>query len=70
MFLTIKRKIGRRLRRLRDYLKPRSDLEQVWHVRAGHLGLKALRALVHSARNVKINGTKRVKYEHCAITHA
>ena len=54
MFLTLERLVRKRFRRAHDYLKPRSDLEEVWHVRAGHLGLKALRALVHSARNVKI----------------
>jgi hypothetical protein len=49
---------------------PRSDSEALWHQRAGHLGQKALQALVARARNVRIQGTKRAKCSHCATTHA
>jgi hypothetical protein len=49
---------------------PRTDSEELWHKRAGHLGQKALQALVTRARNVRINGTKRIKCSHCATTHA
>lgn len=48
----------------------RSDSEDLWHLRAGHLGPKALRALVQHARNVKINGTPRRECEYCARTYA
>lgn len=51
-------------------LPPREDSEHLWHLRAGHLGPGALRALVWAARGVKINGTPRVKCEHCAMAHA
>lgn len=53
-----------------DYLRPRKDSEELWHKRAGHLGPKALRALVKHARNVEIDGTARLKCEHCARAHA
>ena len=49
---------------------PRTDSEELWHKRAGHLGQKALKALVTRARNVRINGTQRIKCSHCATTHA
>jgi hypothetical protein len=42
MFLIFKRKVRALYRPLKDYLKPRTNLEQRWHNRAGHLGLKAL----------------------------
>jgi hypothetical protein len=60
----------RPFRRSRDYLKPRSDSEEVWHARAGYLGPRALRILVYHARNVEIKGTARVKCEHYATVHA
>jgi hypothetical protein len=34
--------IRARYKRLREYLKPRSDSEEKWHARAGHLAYKAL----------------------------
>ena len=70
MFPTLKRAVRKAFRRSRDYLKPRRDIEDVWHARAGHLGPRALRALVHAARNVAIEGTPRINCEHCATTHA
>jgi hypothetical protein len=42
MFLMFKRKVRALYRPLKDYLKPRTNLEQRWHNYAGHLGLKAL----------------------------
>ncbi|RYC53684.1 hypothetical protein CHU98_g12525, partial [Xylaria longipes] len=53
-----------------DQPKPREDTEEVWHMRSGHLGPRALRALVEHVRGVKIKGTERVKCESCARTHA
>jgi hypothetical protein len=70
VFPTVERRLRSRYRRSRDYLKPRSDEEEVWHARAGHLGPWALQALVKNCRNVIIKGTARVKCEHCAQTHA
>jgi hypothetical protein len=70
MYPTMKRSVRRGFQRSRDYLKPRTDSEELWHLRAGHLGQKCLRALVYTARNVKIEGISRIQCEHCAITHA
>jgi len=69
MFPTLNRQINRAYRKTYDYAKPRTDTEEKWHARAGHLGPEALRALVWSARNVRIEGTARLKCEHCATTH-
>ena len=63
---TMKRSIRHSFRRSRDCLKPRRDSEELWHARAGHLGRKALRALVHAARNVEIEGISRIECEHCS----
>ncbi|RAQ98619.1 reverse transcriptase domain protein [Stemphylium lycopersici] len=49
---------------------PRSDSPEIWHQRAGHLGPRALEALVEAARGVRIKGIERVKCKHCAQTHA
>jgi hypothetical protein len=54
----------------RDTPKPREDSEHLWHLRAGHLGPRALQALVYNARNVRISGTKRIDCKHCSVTHA
>jgi hypothetical protein len=70
MFPTLERKIRPSFRRSREYLQPRSDSEEKWHARAGHLGPDALRKLVDHARNVKINGPSRVTCKHCAKAHA
>ena len=70
MYLTIKRSVRRGFQRSCDYLKPRTDSEELWHLRAGHLGQKCLRALVYTAWNIKIEGISRIQCEHCAITHA
>ena len=70
MFPTLERKIRPSFRRSREYLQPRSDSEEKWHARAGHLGPDALRKLVNHSRNVKINGPSRVTCEHCAKAHA
>lgn len=48
----------------------RTDSEMLWHRRSGHLGPRALRALVQAARNVQIDGTKRIDCEDCSVTHA
>jgi hypothetical protein len=50
--------------------QPRSDSEDLWHARAGHLGPKALEALVRSARGVRIKGPARLECQSCALTHA
>lgn len=57
-------------RRSAQPLPTREDSEQLWHLRSGHLGPDALRALVWAARGVRINGTQRIKCEHCATAHA
>lgn len=41
-----------------------------WHLRSGHLAQEALEKLVSNARNVKINGLKRIDCEVCSVTHA
>jgi hypothetical protein len=46
IFPMLKRKVRALYRPLKDYLKPRTDLEQRWHNYAGHLGPKALKRLV------------------------
>lgn len=51
-------------------LPTREDSEHLWHLRSGHLGPEALKAMVWAVRGVKINGTQRVKCEHCAMAHA
>lgn len=48
----------------------RTGDEQLWHQRSGHLGQRALQALVKAAQNVQIEGTRRSECEHCARTHA
>lgn len=48
----------------------RSDPEDLWHLRAGHLGQRALQALVKNAQNVNIEGTPRLHCPDCATTHA
>ena len=57
-------------RRSRDEALPRSDSEELWHLRAGHLGPAALRALVRNARNVEIKGIARINCEYCARAYA
>jgi hypothetical protein len=46
MFPMLKRKVRALYRPLKDYLKPRTDLEQQWYNYAGYLGPKALKRLV------------------------
>jgi hypothetical protein len=60
MYLTIKRLVKKGFQRSRDYLKPRTDSEELWHLQAGHLGQKCLRALVYTAQNIKIEGISRI----------
>jgi hypothetical protein len=66
----IRRKRNRPWKPSVDYLRPRTDSEALWHIRSGHLGPVALRALVLHARNVKIEGTARIECEHCSKAHA
>ena len=55
----------------RSYVpQSRSNSELLWHQRSGHLGQRALQALVRNAQNVHIDGTKRLNCEDCAVTHA
>jgi hypothetical protein len=42
IFLILEQLIRTRYKRSREYLKPRSDLEEKWHTRAGHLAHEAL----------------------------
>jgi hypothetical protein len=69
MFPILKRKVRALYRSLKDYLKPRTDLEQRWHNYAGHLGLKALKRLVKNAWNVVIKGILCLKYEYCIMAY-
>jgi hypothetical protein len=64
------RQLNKKFRSVRNWLKPRSDSEDIWHQRAGHLGQDALQALVKNARNVVITGIPRRKCKHCSVTHA
>jgi hypothetical protein len=70
VYPTLSHQLGRAFRKSRDYAKPRINDEEKWHMRAGHLGPAALRALVSKARNMKIKGTPRLKCVHCATAHA
>jgi hypothetical protein len=70
MFPTLERSIRTRYKRSREYLKPRSDSEEKWHARAGHLAHEALQKLVDHARNVKIHGPTRLTCEYCAQAYA
>jgi hypothetical protein len=49
IFLILKRKVRALYKPLKDYLKPRTDLEQRWHNYTGHLRLKILKRLVKNA---------------------
>lgn len=70
-FYTISMNVNEDKRKLKSWRTyPRADSEDLWHARSGHLGPVALQALVKNAQNVRIKGTKRVKCEHCATTHA
>jgi hypothetical protein len=42
IFPILERLIRTRYKRLREYLKPKSNSEEKWHIRAGHLAYKAL----------------------------
>jgi hypothetical protein len=66
MFLILEYLIRAQYKRLRKYLKPRSNLEEKWHARAGHLAHKALQKLINYIRNIKINKLIRITYEFCA----
>jgi hypothetical protein len=69
MFLMLKRKVRALYKPLKDYLKPRTDLEQQWHNCAGHLGPKTLKRLVKNAWNIIIKGTPRLKCEYYTIAY-
>ena len=69
MFLIFKRKVRALYRPLKDYLKPRTDLEQRWHNYTRHLGLKTLKRLVKNARNVVIKGILCLKYEYYIMAY-
>jgi hypothetical protein len=70
IYLTIKRLVKRGFQRFYNYLKPRTNSEELWHLQAGHLGQKCLRALVYTAQNIKIKRISRIQCKHCTITHA
>ena len=69
MFPTLKRKVRALYRPLKDYLKPRTDLEQQWHNYARHLGLKALKRLVKNTWNIVIKGTLCLKYKYYTMAY-
>ena len=69
MFLIFKRKVRALYRPLKDYLKPRTDLEQRWHNYARHLGLKTLKRLVKNTRNIIIKGILRLKYKYYTMAY-
>jgi hypothetical protein len=69
MFLILKRKVRALYRPLKDYLKPRTDLEQWWHNCARHLGLKVLKRLVKNAWNVVIKGILCLKYKYYIMVY-
>src|SRR3954468_7744386 len=60
----------RRRRSSRDRRAPRTDSEELWHLRAGHLAPEALRALVFNAQGVRIQGIRRTECVSCAQAHA
>lgn len=57
-------------RSVHKHESPRSDSADIWHLRSGHLGPKALEAMVKNTRNVRISGIPRKACTTCAITHA
>lgn len=59
-----------KLRYSRTQKQEREDSEHLWHLRSGHLGPDALKALVFRARGVLINGTRRIRCSDCATAHA
>jgi hypothetical protein len=69
MFSILKRKVRALYRPLKDYLKPRTDSEQRWYNRTGHLGPKVLKRLVKNAWNIVIKGIPRLKYEYYTIAY-
>jgi hypothetical protein len=70
MYPTIQKTVKRLFQSLRDYLKPRTNTEEIWHTRTRHLGPKALKRLVKNTRNIIIQGTSRKKYKYYAVTYA
>ena len=56
IYLTLEQAIIKPYQRSYDYLKLRSDLKEVQHIRARHLGLRALHVLVFATSNVEIKG--------------
>lgn len=54
----------------RDPAKVKDTSAHIWHLRSGHLAKEALEKLVANARNVKINGLKRIDCEVYSVTHA
>ena len=69
MFLILKRKVKALYKPLKNYLKPRTDLEQWWHNRTEYLGPKILKRLVKNARNVVIKGTLRLKCKYYTMAY-
>jgi hypothetical protein len=69
MFPIFKRKVRALYRPLKDYLKPRTNLEQRWHNCARHLGPKVLKRLVKNARNIIIKGIPRLKYKYYIMAY-
>jgi hypothetical protein len=60
----------RRWRPSQDPPKPKTDTKELWHAKSGHLGARALQALVYKARNIRIQGTRHIKCKSCAKTYA
>jgi hypothetical protein len=70
IYPTIQKTIKRPFQSSQDYLKPRTNTEEMWHTHAGHLGPKALKRLIKNARNIIIQGTSQKKCKYYTITHA
>jgi hypothetical protein len=60
IYLTIKRLVKKGFQRSRDYLKLRTNSEELWHLQAGHLGQKCLCVLIYTAQNIKIERISRI----------
>ena len=70
LFLTYKRSLNVTFRRSWDYLKPRTDIADLWYKRVGYPSPKVLKKIVQLARNVIIEGILIVRYESCALVLA
>jgi hypothetical protein len=56
----------RKLQRSRQFIHTREDEPELWHRRAGHLGAKALKALVWAVQGIRIKKVKTINCEACS----